>query len=172
MILTGILMCTAVSSMHFGGQVFLVCFLFSLNDKCMVSFQNFNDQNLVMYLRAVSKVDPCILSHISHLNEQPWWPVTTGMVWLQKQASCALYMVFSLLNIWNTLLAITVYFFLTFFPHIFIILPVWGVKCCPLAQVLLRTEIYFRSSSKAFLSCSQFSVEFSDDLGFIGFVCF
>lgn len=37
----------------------------------MVSFQNFNDQNLVMYLRAVSKVDPCILSHIAHLNEQP-----------------------------------------------------------------------------------------------------
>lgn len=71
MILTGILMCTAVSSMYFGGQVFLVCFLFSLNDKCMVSFQNFNDQNLVMYLRAVSKVDPCILSHIAHLNEQP-----------------------------------------------------------------------------------------------------
>lgn len=77
--------------------------------KCRLNFQNFSGQNNVNKWKLHFRLPP-VLGWCVNWNEQSWKCLNTFLFWLQNKANCALYTVFSLINTWNNLLAITLYF--------------------------------------------------------------
>lgn len=92
-------------TLHFRGQALF----YFLSHKCRLNFQNFSGQNNVKTCKLHFRLPP-LLGCVVNWNEQSWQCLRTFLFWLQNKASCALYTVFSLINTWNNLLAITLYF--------------------------------------------------------------